>query len=468
MSAKSHNYGAVILAAGKGTRMHSALPKVLHEVLGESMLAMVAAALRPLCGDKIWSVIGHEAELVQACLGDRAGSFVLQKEQLGTGHALAAAWPQLEQAGLEYVLVVNGDTPLINTAALGEFTQKALRDQTDLAFMTLALENPASFGRVLRQNGEVKAIVEAKDYDASKHGPEPKEINAGIYFLRLSSIGPLLQKIGNNNKSGEYYITDLIGLGVDGGLNVAGLPQDSAPEQVHAFLGVNSPAELVEAEEALRRSVVQKLLNSGVLVRSPQSVRISPLSVIEPGAEIYGPCEIYGKSHIAKGASLDSHCWLKNTRVAAQAKIRSFCHFEGASIGERCTVGPFARLRPGATLEREAHVGNFVEMKKATLGQGAKAGHLSYIGDASVGAGSNIGAGTITCNYDGVNKHNTVIGEGAFIGSNTALVAPVSVGKNALVGAGSVITKDVPEDALAVARARQANLARTIIAPKKD
>lgn len=456
------DYGAVILAAGKGTRMHSTLPKVLHEILGESMLGLVADALRPLCGGRIWSVIGHEAELVRASLGERAGNYILQKEQLGTGHALRTAWPELEKAGLEYVLLINGDTPLLESADLADFAQKSMSAGADLAFMSVSLENPGGFGRVLRQNAAVTAIIEAKDYDPAKHGPEPKEINAGIYFLRLSTIGPLLDKIGNANKSGEYYVTDLVGLGVAHGLKVIALEQDSSPERVQAFLGVNSPAELVRAEESLRSKIVEKWLESGVIIRSPESVRIGPKAVLEPGAELCGPCEVYGESRIARGASLDSHCWLKNTGIAEQAKIRSFCHFEGASIGELCTVGPFARLRPGARLEAKAHVGNFVEMKKATLGKGAKAGHLSYLGDTTVGAGSNIGAGTITCNYDGVNKHATVIGEGAFIGSNTALVAPVNVGKNALVGAGSVITRDVPDDALAIARGKQANLPKRI------
>lgn len=463
----NNSYGAVILAAGKGTRMHSTLPKVLHEILGESMLGLVADALRPLCGGCIWSVIGHEAELVRSCLGDRAGNYILQKEQLGTGHALAVAWPELEKAGLQYVLVVNGDTPLLEASALEQFVQQAMKEGADLAFMSVTLDNPGGFGRVSRKNGAVTAVIEAKDYDLALHGPEPKEINAGIYFLRLSSIGPLLSKIGNKNKSGEYYITDLVGLSVAQGLKVIALEQDGSPEGVEAFLGVNSPAELVRAEESLRRKIVMQHLESGVLIRSPENVRIGPKTRLHAGAEICGPCEIYGASEIAAGASLDSHCWIKNTSIASQAKIRSFCHFEGAFIGARCTVGPFARLRQGARLETEAHVGNFVEIKKATLGEGAKAGHLSYLGDAQIGAGSNIGAGTITCNYDGVNKHSTHIGEGAFIGSNTALVAPVNVGKNSLVGAGSVITKDVPDGSLAIARGKQVNLANRIQKIKK-
>lgn len=462
------DFGAVILAAGKGTRMHSARPKVLHELLGESMLGLVADALRPLCDDRLWSVIGHGAEQVRTSLGERAGRYVLQREQLGTGHALGAAWPALEAAGLEYALVVNGDTPLLESADLAAFARRSLSAGADLAFMSVRLENPGAFGRVLRRAGEVTAVIEAKDYDPALHGPEPREINAGIYFLRLAAVGPLLGKIQNNNKNAEYYITDLIGLGAAAGLKVLGLEQDASPDRVRDFLGVNSPAELVRAEEALRERIARKWLDAGVLLRSPESARIGPKVEIEPGAEICGPCEIYGLSRIAAGVRLDSHCWLRDTSVAAGAKIRSFCHFEGACIGEGCTVGPFARLRPGALLEKEAHVGNFVEMKKSTLGAGAKAGHLSYLGDAEVGPGSNIGAGTITCNYDGANKHPTLIGAGAFIGSNSALVAPVRIGKNALVGAGSVITKDVPDGNLAIARGKQANLPRRLPNPHED
>lgn len=468
MNDQNNSYGALILAAGKGTRMHSNLPKVLHELLGESMLGMVVRAVRPLCGERVWSVIGHEAELVRACLGSDGGNYVRQQEQLGTGHALAAAWPDLEKAGLEYVLVVNGDTPLISSEALEYFAKSTIAYSADLAFMTLSLPEPGTFGRVLRKDGKVAVIIEAKDYNPQEHGPEPNEINAGIYFLRLSSIGPLLDKIENRNKSGEYYITDLVGLAVSNGLTVVGLNQVDASSHttvehssgiaVQAFLGINNPLELTEAEEYLRAKLVRDWQTKGVIIRSAHSVRISPRVQLEPGCEICGPCEIYGQSRISKGASLDSHCWLKNTSIATQAKIRSFCHLEGASIGERCTVGPYARLRPGSVLETEAHVGNFVEMKKARLGPGAKAGHLSYLGDTEVGEGSNIGAGTITCNYDGLNKHKTIIGENAFIGSNTALIAPVTIGKGALVGAGSVITRDVPDYTLAVARGKQTNL----------
>lgn len=456
MTKHKKNCGAVILAAGKGTRMHSPLPKVLHELLGEPMLKLVTSALYPLFENNIWTIVGHKAELVKEQMDGQPVSFVLQSEQLGTGHAFKCACPSMAEAKLDYALIANGDVPLLETGTMQSFMDKSLEENADIAFLTLTLEDPAAFGRVLRKNGKVSAIIEAKDYSPALHGPEPKEINAGIYFINLKKIVPLLDKIGNTNKSGEYYITDLIGLSVAENLNVLGVNLDSDP----SLLGVNNTMELVEAEEELRRRLVKKWQQSGVIIRNPDAVRIGPKVILEAGAEITGPCELYGTTHISASTRIESHCWINDTSIAEGCHVRSFCHFDSAKVASRCTLGPYARLRPGAELLEEAHIGNFVEMKKATLGEGAKANHLSYLGDTEVGPGANIGAGTITCNYDGVNKHKTVIGPSAFIGSNTALVAPVTIGEKALVAAGSVITKDVPENTLGVGRARQVNLPR--------
>ncbi|MDO5483938.1 MAG: DapH/DapD/GlmU-related protein, partial [Desulfovibrionaceae bacterium] len=296
----------------------------------------------------------------------------------------------------------------------------------------------------------------AKDYDAALYGPATGEVNAGIYWLSLAVAGDLLPCLSNENKSGEYYITDLIGLAVARGLAVRGV----VCGRDESLMGVNSPAELTRMEESLRARVLDGLLASGVMLHAPALIRVSPLAVVDPGAELTGPCEVYGQSHIARGAVVASHCVIRDCRIGAGAQIRSFCHLEGAEVGQNALVGPFARLRPGAELEEDSHVGNFVELKKARLGRGAKANHLSYLGDASIGAGANIGAGTITCNYDGKHKYQTHIGEAAFIGSNTALVAPVRVGDGALVGAGSVITRDVPAGEMGIARGRQKNLPR--------
>ena len=448
---------ALILAAGKGTRMHSPRPKVLQELLGEPMLAYVLGALRPLFGEAggrevVWAVVGHGADMVAAAFPELAT--IKQEQQLGTGHALAAALPTLREQGATHVLVVNGDVPLITTDTVRRFVAEA--EGAAIAFASLSLEDAGAYGRVLRKGGDVAAIVEAKDFDSALHGPDTGEVNAGLYYLDVEAAARLLPRIGNSNKSGEYYITDLIALGLSDGLVVRGV-NCGADE---SLLGVNSPAELARMEELLRGRIVSHLLASGVTLHTPELVRVGPFAEVAPGAEITGPCEIYGRSRVEAGARIESHCVLLDSVVRAGARIRSFSHLERAEAGESTVVGPFARLRPGALLEPDSHVGNFVELKNARLRRGAKANHLSYLGDAEIGAAANIGAGTITCNYDGKRKHRTTIGNQAFIGSNTALVAPVEVGDGALVGAGSVITKDVPAGELAVARGRQKNLPR--------
>ncbi|MFI3270907.1 MAG: bifunctional UDP-N-acetylglucosamine diphosphorylase/glucosamine-1-phosphate N-acetyltransferase GlmU [Pseudomonadota bacterium] len=449
--------GALILAAGKGTRMHSDKPKVLQTLLGEPMLAYVMAALAPVMGEAVWAVIGHNADMVRKAFPEFEAQqrFILQEQQLGTGHALQMAWPTLRAAGLEKVIVVNGDTPLLSADTVARFVE-GLGD-ADVAFMTLTLPEAGAYGRVVRDaDGAVKAIVEAKDYDEDIHGPEPKEINTGIYSVRLDAVEKLLSQLSNDNRSAEYYITDIVGLAVAQGMQVLGIECGDDP----SLLGVNNPVELSRSEELLSQRITLECMEKGVIMHAPQGVRIGPFALVEAGAEITGPCEIYGKSHVARGAVIESHCWMKDAYIDSGSVVKSFSHIERASVGKFCSVGPFARLRPDAILENEARIGNFVEMKKARLGHGAKAGHLSYLGDADIAAGCNIGAGTITCNYDGKNKHRTVIGENAFIGSNTALVAPVSIGDGSIVGAGSVITKDVPSDHLAIARERQRNLPR--------
>lgn len=443
--------GAVILAAGKGTRMHSGTPKVLQRILEEPMLRYVYDALGDLCGSRVHTVIGHGANAVRAAFPDRETGFVMQSEQSGTGHALQCAWPSVRAGRLEYVLVINGDTPLVRPETLARLLSGAVAQQADLAFITLTPPDRGAFGRVLRKQGRVSAIVEAKDFDQARHGPEPREINAGVYCFRVCAIDSLLPLLQRNNKSGECYVTDLVGLAVERDLGVIGLNMGDDPD----LLGINTPAELARAEERMRERIVLSHMNAGVIIRAAAGVRIGPDAAIAPGAEITGPCELYGHTRLEAGARVESHCRLSDTLVGPDAWVRSFCHAEQAEIGSLCRVGPYARLRAGTVLEEGAAAGNFVEMKKSRLGRGAKAGHLAYIGDAEIGPGANIGAGAITCNYDGRNKHVTRVGREAFIGSNTALVAPVSVGDRALVGAGSVITKDVPDDHLGIGRAPQ-------------
>ena len=448
--------GALVLAGGKGTRMYSNLPKVLQPILGEPMLSYVHAALKPLFGDQIWTVIGHRADLLRLAFPQLEDRFVLQEQQLGTGHALQTAWPALREACLTHVLVVSGDVPLISKDTMTTFLNAMERSKSPLGFITLTLSDPGEYGRVLRSGRTVSNIIEAKDYDSTIYGPEPNEINAGIYCLELDRIEPLLPLLQNKNKSGEFYITDLISLAVRADMDVVGVQcgDDSS------LLGVNNPQELIRTENILREDIVRNWLEAGVFIHSSESVRIGPDVVIAPGARIQGPCEILGASRIAAHAEVEPFCHLNHVDLGEGAKVRSFSHLENATLKAGAMAGPYARLRPGAVLEEGSRVGNFVEVKNATLARGAKAGHLTYLGDAHIGEGANIGAGTITCNYDGHKKHRTTIAARAFIGSNTALVAPVSIGEGSVVGAGSTITKDVPENTLALTRPEQINKPR--------
>ncbi|HAS88596.1 MAG TPA: bifunctional UDP-N-acetylglucosamine diphosphorylase/glucosamine-1-phosphate N-acetyltransferase GlmU [Desulfovibrio sp.] len=448
---------ALVLAGGKGTRMHSDSPKVLKTLMGESMLYYVYKALKPSLGNDIFTIVGFESGQVEKAFPEMQDRFILQSEQLGTGHALQMGWGRIKASGVEYCLVINGDTPLIQEQVVTDFLEAVKKDGADLSFMSITPDEPASFGRVTRdKKGQVTAIVEAKDYDEAVHGPVSGEVNAGIYCLKISAVDSLLSKLDNNNKSGEYYITDLVDLAVECGMNVTAVNAGNSID----LMGINSPFELAQAETALRLRTAERLLKSGVTLHSWESVVVGTGVEIESGAEIYGPCEIYGSSKIKRGAVIQSHVRIVDSVVESGALIKAYSHLEEAQVGPECMVGPYGRLRPGAVLEEGSKIGNFVEMKKAVLGKGAKAGHLTYLGDSEIGAGTNIGAGTITCNYDGVNKHKTVIGEGAFIGSNTALVAPVTIGKGALIGAGSTITKNVKDGDLGVARGKQVNISR--------
>ncbi len=447
---------ALVLAGGKGTRMHSNKPKVLHTLLGEPMLYYVYQGLTPLFSDNIFTVVGFGRAQVESAFPQYSDRFVVQDEQLGTGHALQCAWERLESSGCKFVLVVNGDTPLIDNAPLKEFIESATREATaDVSFMSITLKDTGTFGRVIRtKGGQVQAIVEAKDYDVSKHRAHSGEVNAGIYLLRMDAVCKLLPELKNKNNSGEYYITDLVDLAVNQNLVVMGYNYGSDP----SLMGVNGPRELAQAEFSLRRSMVSTWLNKGVIIHNPESVIVGPRVELVPGAEIFGPTELYGKTRVKAGATVSSNCWIMDSLVHENAVIRQFCHLEEAVVGPSAIVGPYARLRPGATLAENSKVGNFCELKKSTIGAGSKVSHLSYIGDSEIGSHVNVGAGTITCNYDGTNKFQTTIKDGVFIGSNTALVAPVTVGKGAVIGAGSVITKDVPDKSLAVGRARQKNI----------
>jgi bifunctional UDP-N-acetylglucosamine pyrophosphorylase/glucosamine-1-phosphate N-acetyltransferase len=458
--------GAIILAAGKGTRMKTAKPKVLHELLQLPMLWYVHQAVNSvLDAQRTWTVVGYaHREVQQACVG-YGGHFIHQQEQLGTGHAVQIAWPAVEQARCEWCLVLNGDAPLIQPESLLHLVNTCREEQAVLGFASLELDDPSGYGRVIRRaDGSVTAVVEEKDLMAQDPGPEINEVNAGVYCLHVPSLGRHLHRLSQDNAQGEYYITELVDLCVRAGDRVVAVSagRDSS------FLGVNNPRELLACEALLQQDINDRMLNKGVILRNADQIRISPLARIQPGVDITGPAEIYGECTIQSGAHIGSHVWIKNARIGPEAAVLEFSHLEEAHVDGGCRVGPFARLRPGTHLKPGARVGNFVEVKKSVLAEGCKANHLSYIGDAEIGQGANIGAGTITCNYDGYRKHKTVIGKDAFIGSNTALVAPVKIGENSIVGAGSAVSKDVPDNSLALTRAKQKNMPRRVIAIKDE
>ena len=463
---------ALVLAAGKGTRMHSDKPKVLQYILSEPLLTHVLRALRPIFHNNIWTVIGHQAEMVRKKLADDNLNFIMQAEQKGTGHALMQALPTLIAEQCEYVLVVNGDAPLLQTEMIQSFINSAHKIQDvyektnigqDLVFATMYVPEDNAYGRVVRNQGkigqDIQAIVERKDYDEIIHGKPTGEVNVGLYLLYVPMLAKLLPLLSNDNQSGEYYLTDLVKLAREHSYGVHAILYEDK-KILKQLLGVNTPRELVQAEEILRKDLVERAIDSGVIIHSLDSVILGAEVKLSPGAEIFGPCEIYGKSSVAKGAIINSHCVLRDVHVDEGTEVFSFCYLQESDIGKNSLIGPFARLRPGNHIKEKVKIGNFVELKKSTLSKGAKASHLSYIGDTQVGEAANIGAGTIVCNYDGKNKFPTQIGAKAFIGSNAALVAPVNVGESAVVGAGSVITKDVPDEFLAVARGKQKNLLR--------
>jgi len=452
----STKLGYIVLAAGKGTRMHSDLPKVLQKILGKSLLGYVLDALKHVPRDLVWPVIGFGAEAVTREFPDWKTQCVLQEEQLGTGHAVSVAWPSVLNSGVTHVCVLNGDTPYVPVEKIEELAASCAACGAALGMLTLHLEDPKGYGRVLRdENGNVCQVVEEKDFDRRAHGGEIHEVNSGVYVLDVALCAPLLSLLDRDNAQREFYLTQMIGLCIQAGHAVRGSVFDGSG----LLRGINSPRELVGLEETMRSEIVERLLDSGVILRNRDAVVVGPDVTIEPGAEIAGPCELYGRTTVARGASIASHCWIKDA-VLGPCQVKSFSHIEGSEVREGASVGPYARLRPGADIGRQARVGNFVEVKKSVLHDGAKAGHLAYLGDSDIGPGVNIGAGTITCNYDGVRKHRTEIQENAFIGSNTALVAPVVVGAGALVAAGSVVTKNVPDGTLCVARSRQVNLER--------
>ena len=435
----------IILAAGKGTRMRSSLPKVLQPLAGRPLLGHVIETAKKLNADNIITIYGHGGDLVQTAFAQQDIKWVEQVEQLGTGHAVQMTLPVLPHDGVS--LILSGDVPCINPVTLQKLLDATA--ETGIGLVTLTLLDANGYGRIVRENGEIQAIVEHKD--ASEEQRQIKEINTGIYAVSNAKLHEWLPNLSNDNAQGEYYLTDIVAMALADGMQVASVE----PEQAFEVEGVNDRVQLAALERQFQAYQAKQLMQQGVHLIDPsrfdlrgnltvgQDVRIDINVIIE------GDCELGDNVEIGAG------CIIKNTKIAAGTKVQPYSIFDSAVVGEDTQIGPFARLRPGAQLANEVHIGNFVEVKNTTIGLGSKANHFTYLGDAEIGAGSNIGAGTITCNYDGANKFKTIIGDQAFIGSNSSLVAPVKIGNGATVGAGSTITRDVEDNSLAVERSKQ-------------
>lgn len=440
----------VILAAGQGKRMRSVLPKVLQPIAGKPMLAHVLDSARALDAGRICVVYGHGGEVVRERLDAADLTWALQSPQLGTGHAVQQALPHLADGSM--ALVLYGDVPLIGVATLRRLAEAAGDDR--LSLLTIELEQPTGYGRILRDAaGKVQRIVEEKD--ASDSERLVREVNTGILVAPVTRLRDWLGRIGNNNAQGEYYLTDIIGMAVAEDVEVVTVQPDAVAET----LGVNSKAQLADLERMHQAAIARRLLDDGVTLIDPARLDVRGELICGRDVEIDVNCVFEGRVELADGVRIGANCVIRNTRIGAGTRVAPFSHLDSTVMGEACVIGPYARTRPGTVLGADVHVGNFVEIKNSIVADHSKANHLAYVGDADVGQRVNIGAGTITCNYDGVNKYRTVIEDDVFIGSDTQLVAPVRVGRGATLGAGTTLTKDAPPDQLTVSRAKQLSIA---------
>ena len=449
------NLSIVILAAGQGKRMKSDLPKVLQPLAGQPLLGHVISAAASLSPQSLHVVYGHGGERVRAALGDTLAaavpqhSWVLQAEQLGTGHAVQQALPQLQDG--ELALVLYGDVPLIRTATLRELI--ALAGVNAMSLLTVVLEDSTGYGRIVRDaDGQVCRIVEQKD--ASPTERTIREGNTGVMVVPVTHLRRWLGQLRNSNAQSEYYLTDIIAMAVADGVQVAPLVAPTAAE----VLGVNDKIQLAELETELRKTRARELMVAGVTLADP--ARIDVRGTLTAGRDVFIDVNnvFEGKVTLGDRVRIGPNCLLRDCTIGDDVQLNASCVIEASSVGAKSIIGPFARLRPGSTLADDVHIGNFVEVKNSSMDSGAKANHLAYVGDATVGARVNIGAGTIIANYDGANKHRTVIGADAHTGSNSVLVAPITVGEGATIGAGSTVSKDVPAGKLTVARAKQFTL----------
>ena len=438
----------VILAAGKGKRMCSNLPKVLQPLAGRPMLDHVLATTAQFVQGQQVVVVGHAADVVRAHYEGRNDlSFVLQEPQLGTGHALKMALPAIDTQE-SHTLVCLGDVPLLSVSTIAAMQEKAV--ENSMVLLTVTLEQPKGYGRIVRnEHGFVQSIVEEKD--ATDEQKRIREVNTGVMLLPTAYLTRWLDELSNDNAQGEYYLTDVIALAVRDGVII----QTAHPEHVYEVEGVNSKVQLARLERTWQLAQANALLEKGVLLLDPARIDIRGSLTCGADVQIDVGCVFEGDVVLGDGVKVGPYCVIKNTRIAAGTEVLAYSHFENAKVGADCRIGPFSRLRPGAQLEGHNHIGNFVEVKKSVIGQASKVNHLTYIGDARIGKRVNVGAGTITCNYDGVNKFKTIIGDDAFIGSDTQLIAPVRVGAGATIGAGTTLSKNAPAGQLTLSRAPQ-------------
>jgi bifunctional UDP-N-acetylglucosamine pyrophosphorylase/glucosamine-1-phosphate N-acetyltransferase len=453
---ETSGFTIAIMAAGKGTRLKSKRPKVLHEIGGRALLLHVIAAAKTVVpADQIYCIIGHESERVRAAVGATGVQFVLQPEQHGTGHAMQVLKADFELSGAalpKHLLVLSGDVPLIRPETIAAVRDAHLQEKAAMTILTAVPTDPTGYGRVLRltsEGPEVVAIVEQKSLSPDQL--KAPEINSGIYCFETKALFSKLDSLSTNNAHGEFYLTDVAAMLVAEGKRVVAIKADSVDE----VLGANTIAEMMHLDAAIRLATAKRLMAAGVTIFRPETcvidaeVTVGPDTVIEPYVQLLGTTKIGSESRVR------SYSVIQNSTLGDNVLVRNGCILDAAEVADNALLGPYAHLRPESRIGDGAHVGNFVETKKTTMGKGSKANHLTYLGDAVIGANVNIGAGAITCNYDGVHKHLTTIGDGAFVGSDSTLVAPITVGAGSYIAAGSSITEDVPEGALALGRARQ-------------
>ncbi len=451
----------VVMAAGKGTRMKSSLPKVLHKLAGRPLLKHVLSSTTALQAQARIVITGHGADQVEAAVAADGVRFVRQEPQLGTGHAIQQAVPALESGGT--TLILSGDTPLISTATTQAMVEASQGNR--LVLLTIHYADPTGYGRIVRDGESVQAIVEHKD--ATPEQRLIRECYTGIMAAPTEALKRWVGQLSNQNAQGEYYLTDIVAMAVSEGVPVVAVSTADETE----VLGVNSPSQLAHLERRFQRQQAEALMDAGVRLGDPSRLDVRGTLTCGRDVEIDVNCVFEGTVSLGDGVRIGANCVIRNATIAAGARIHEFTHIDGeaagASVGEGALIGPFARLRPGAQLGAEVHIGNFVEVKNSTLAKGAKANHLAYLGDATVGERVNYGAGSITANYDGANKHRTTIGADVHVGSNCVLVAPVTLGDGATIGGGSTITKDVAPGQLAVARGRQTVISEWVRPVKK-